>query len=130
MCSGDLLSYINCNELSDYVTLWGNKANPYPYVRSADWFVCSSYAEGLSTVIIESLIIGTPVISTDCSGTDELLGNSEYGIRCENSEKGLYEAIKSVLTDDSLYVKYKIKAEERGQGFNKEQLLHETEKIL
>lgn len=126
----DLQSYINCNELSDYVTLRGNKDNPYPYVRHADWLVCSSYAEGLSTVIIESLIIGTPVISTDCSGTDELLGNSEYGIRCENSEKGLYEAIKSVLTDDSLYVRYKIKAEERGRGFNKEHLLHETEKIL
>ena len=70
------------------------------------------------------------MISTDCSGTDELLGNSEYGIRCENSENGLYEAMKSVLTDDSLYVKYKKKTAEGGRRFNKERLLQEIEQIL
>ena len=126
----ELQSYINSNELDDCVTLCGNKDNPYPYIKHADWLVCASYAEGFSSVITEALIIGTPVISTDCSGTDELLGNSEYGIRCENSENGLYEAMKSVLTDDSLYIKYKKKAAEGGRRFNKEQLLQEIEQIL
>ena len=126
----ELQSYINSNELDDCVTLCGNKDNPYPYIKHADWLVCASYAEGFGMAIIEALIIGTPVISTDCSGTDELLGNSEYGIRCENSENGLYEAMKSVLTDDSLYIKYKKKAAEGGRRFNKEQLLQEIEQIL
>lgn len=126
----ELQSYINSNELDDCVTLCGNKDNPYPYIKHADWLVCASYAEGFGMAIIEALIIGTPVISTDCSGTDELLGNSEYGIRCENSENGLYEAMKSVLTDDSLYVKYKKKTAEGGRRFNKERLLQEIEQIL
>lgn len=128
--SDELMAFVVANSMQKYVRFWGHKDNPYPYIKHADWLVCSSYAEGFSTVITESLIIGTPVISTDCSGTDELLGNSEYGIRCENSEDGLYEAMRSVLMDASLYVKYKKKAAEGGRRFNKEQLLQEIEQIL
>ncbi len=126
----ELIAFVKENSMQEYIRFWGHRDNPYPYIKHADWLVCASYAEGFSTVITEALIIGTPVISTDCSGTDELLGNSEYGIRCENSENGLYEAMKSVLTDDSLYVKYKKKTAEGGRRFNKERLLQEIEQIL
>lgn len=56
-------------------TLLGYNKNPYKYVRSCDLYVCSSRREGFSTAVTESLIVGTPVISTECSGAIELLGN-------------------------------------------------------
>lgn len=56
------------------VILPGFQANPYPWIRHADLFVMSSDSEGLPTVLIESLILGTPVVSTDCpTGPSEIL---------------------------------------------------------
>lgn len=123
----DLISKYN---LKDKISLLGHQLNPMPYVKAADWMVCSSYAEGFSTTITEALIVGTPVISTDCSGTEELLGDSEYGIRCENSEEGLYKAMKQVLDNPSLQMKYAEKAIIKGVSFHKEELLAKIEEVL
>ncbi|MFQ6827736.1 MAG: glycosyltransferase [Faecalimonas sp.] len=50
------------------------KKNPYKYIANSDMLVCSSYSEGFSSVVAESIIIGTPVLTTDCSGMREMLG--------------------------------------------------------
>ena len=126
----EIPDYVKCNDMQGYVTLWGNQDNPYPFMKCADWYICSSYAEGFSTTITEALIVETPVISTDCSGTEELLGNSEYGIRCENSEVGLYKAMKQVLDNPDLRTSYAEKAGLKGGSFHKEDLLARIEEIL
>ena len=129
--SDGLKKFIEENSMSGYVSMLGNKGNPYPYMKVSDWLVSSSYAEGFSTVIAESMIIGTPVISTLCSGTKELLGeNNEWGICCENSEEGLYEAMKGVLTKRDKHDYYKDKAMERGSQFKKKQLLGQLEDLF
>ncbi len=48
--------------------------NPYPYIKGAKALVLASNAEGLPTVLIEALILGTPVVSTNCqTGPQEIL---------------------------------------------------------
>ena len=42
-------------------------------MKQADLFVCSSRSEGFSLVVAEALVLGIPVISTNCSGPSELL---------------------------------------------------------
>ncbi|WP_261843389.1 glycosyltransferase [Aliamphritea ceti] len=60
--------------IEDKVILPGFQNNPYAWVKGADLFVMSSDSEGLPTVLIESLIVGTPVISTNCpTGPSEIL---------------------------------------------------------
>ncbi len=60
--------------VEDRVTFTGFKKNPYPWVKHAALFAMSSDSEGLPTVLIESLILGTPVVSSDCpTGPSEIL---------------------------------------------------------
>lgn len=119
------------NELEKEVRLFGNQDNPYPYMKAADWFVSSSHAEGFSTVLTEACIIGTPIISTQCLGTAELLGeNSEYGLMTENSEEPLYQAMKRVLTHPDLRADYSAKIRQRSAVFQKEALVRAVEQVL
>lgn len=123
--------YIKENNLQDTYTLVGFRDNPYKYVSKCDLFVCSSLREGFSTAVTESLIVGTPVVSTLCSGSQELLGyNNEYGLVVENSEKGIYEGLKIFLEDKNLFLKYKDKAKQRGLNFSKEKTVQAVEELL
>jgi glycosyltransferase involved in cell wall biosynthesis len=123
--------YINKQDLSDVVTIIGYKENPYKYLRNADLFVCSSYREGYSTVVTESLVVGTPVITTLCSGMEELIGSdSEFGLIVENSENALYEGLKRMITEDELVKYYRMKAVERSGSFKTESTVNEVEKLL
>jgi glycosyltransferase involved in cell wall biosynthesis len=113
------------------VKMLGNQDNPYPYMKSADWLVSSSLAEGFSTVLAEACIIGTPIISTRCVGTAELLGNnSEYGLMTDNSEASLYQAMKRVIIHPELCAEYTVKIQRRSALFKKEALVDAVAKIL
>jgi len=122
---------ISTYNLSKHVTLLGYKDNPYKYVKKADLFVCSSYHEGFSTAVTEALIVGTPVISTRCSGMTELLGeNDEYGIIVENDVESLYEGLKSLLKEKEELYKLKEVANKRGIYFNTESTVNKVEQFL
>ena len=121
---------ISALNIGDNWTFVGFTSNPYKYVKNADLYVCSSYSEGFSTAVTESLIVGTPVVSTNCSGAYELLGyNNEYGIVTENSEEGIYLGIKKMLEGDNLSF-YKQQAVERGKEFNTEKTTEIAEKTI
>ena len=115
------------NGLSDTVKLMGFKGNPFPYLRNADLLVCSSDYEGMSTFVTEGLILGKPIVTTDCTGMRELLGESEYGLITELSDDGFYEGLKQMLTDVTVKEKYAEKASERGKEFSAKKLTKKTE---
>lgn len=127
---GLLERYISENHLEKTAHLLGFKDNPWKYVKNADLFVCSSWKEGFSTAVTESLIVGTPVVTTLCSGMHEMLADSEYGLIVNNDENALYEGIKSVITDIEVYEKYKNKAKERGTDFGIKESVKSVESML
>jgi len=60
--------------LEERVVMLGFQQNPYKYIKRAKLLVLSSEREGLPTVMIESLILGTPVVATNCpTGPSEIL---------------------------------------------------------
>jgi glycosyltransferase involved in cell wall biosynthesis len=66
--------------LGDDVALPGFVANPWAWLAKADLFALSSVWEGLPTVVIESLAVGTPVVATDCPhGPLEILDGGRFG---------------------------------------------------
>ena len=86
-------------ELEDAVDLPGYVQNPYAYMARSAVFVLSSAWEGLPTVLIEAMGLGTPVVSTDCeSGPAEILAGGKYGyLTPVGDSEALADAILQVL---------------------------------
>lgn len=125
-----LKNYVRENELERVVKLLGFHANPYQYMVQADLFVSSSRSEGYSTAVTEALILGLPVITTDCSGMAELLKDGECGMITENDDEALYAGLKQLLSDEALLKHYRQKAVERGKEFSIEHLMRPIEDLL
>lgn len=126
----NLEAFVNKHGIGDSVRFFGYRSNPYPFIKVADLLVCSSRSEGLSTFVTEGLILGKPIVTTDCSGMHELLGDSEFGLITENSEDGLYSGIKRLLSDSELLSEYALKAQKRGEAFSARELTRNTERFL
>ena len=63
------------------ITFTGSLTNPYTVMRGAIANILSSEYEGLPTVILESVILGVPCISSDCTnGPREILLNGRGGM--------------------------------------------------
>lgn len=122
--------FISENGLESSVHLQGFHSNPHPFVREADVVVCSSYSEGFSTMVTEALILGKSVVTTPCSGMDELLGDSEFGLITEDSVEGIYQGMKRMLENPELRTHYAQKAEVRGRDFSKDKLVKQTEQFF
>lgn len=104
-----LLKMIKERNLQDKIIVTGFKTNPYPYIKKAKCLILSSEREGLPTVLIESLILGTPVVSTDCiSGPSEILtGNLSKYLAKVNDFNDLSNKIEQLLKDDFLIIEEK-----------------------
>ena len=84
-----LARQLNC---FDDIKWLGLKANPYPYVRKCDLFVMSSLYEGYPTMTVESLISGTPVLTTLVAGVSEQI-NDDNGYIVKNNESFLFDKL-------------------------------------
>lgn len=125
-----LEQYIANHNLTDSVKLLGFQENPYPILYAADLLLCSSRYEGFSTFVTEGLILGKPIVTTDCTGMRELLGNSEFGLITEMTEDALYYGVKRMLNDGELRRQYAKKATQRGRVFSTNHLIQDTESYL
>ena len=68
------------NKLSNNVKLIGYVENPMEYLINGDLYVNTSLYDGLPLSLIEALLSGIPIISTNCeSGPREILKNGKYG---------------------------------------------------
>jgi glycosyltransferase involved in cell wall biosynthesis len=92
--------------------------NPYPSIKEADILISSSAWEGLPTVLIEALALGTPVVATDCpGGSHEILQGGLYGALVEmKNPTALADAVINTLASPLNPTKLK----ERGQVFSME----------
>ena len=126
-----LEAYLKENNLTGSFRFVGYRENPYKYIRLCDLYVCSSRREGFSTAVTEALIIGLPVISTNCSGAKELLGyNNEYGIVVDNDELALMNGIREMLSVEGLLDYYKQQAIKRGEFFSTEKTVAAVTNML
>lgn len=96
----DLVKLADALRVSDRIDLVGYKPNPFPYIASADLFVCSSIFEGANNSLMEAVALGIPCISTDCpSGSRDILEHGKVGsLTPVNSIERLSSAMQDALT--------------------------------
>lgn len=125
-------SWIDELNLKDDVILLGKYRNPYPWIKNAKLFVHSSRFEGLPTVLIEALICGVPVISSDCpTGPSEILKEGTIGLLYDvGDSETLKKQILELLKNSIEYKNYKERAIKRSLDFRKEISLELIEKEL
>lgn len=125
------LEYLIENNQLHNIRLLGSKANPYKYLKYADWFISTSRAEGYSLVTQEAAILSIPIIATDCSGVKELLGhNNEYGIVTEIDENSIYNAMVSAIDNENLHRHYKERIIECAKTISIKARLEEIQKLF
>ena len=117
-------------EVDETAIMLGFMDNPYPYIKSADFFVLSSRYEGFPTVLYEAITLGKPIVATDVSGVREMLNEGELGLIVENSEEGIYEGMKRMLTEPELGKTYQNKILNFTHPFSLENSVKKIEEIL
>lgn len=98
----EVLAKITELHMVDYVTMLGMKSNPYPYIRQAELYVQPSRFEGYPMTILEALILGQPVVSTNNTGAKEILQDGVTGVLCEISAQSVAEIIHGLLMDTAM----------------------------
>lgn len=85
--------------LGDHILLGGLRNNPFPLLRHSDAFVLSSNHEGQPMVLLEALVLGLRIISTDIIGTRFMLGDNG-GLLVDNSVDGLVLGIRELCLEN------------------------------
>lgn len=116
--------------LEQTVKLLGYSENPYPYLKQADTFLLTSRDEAFPLVVGESLVVGTPVLATDCCGVREWLGDDRYGMILPNSTEGIVCGMKAVLEDPKILERYRSRMLEAQSKISFEKSLADFEDIL
>ena len=117
--------------LENTVTLCGYQKNPYKYLKNSDIYICSSLVEGLSSTVLEAITLEKVIISTDCPGMKEILGeNNEDAMIVKNDIDGIYNGLKEILTNKKLREKYQENIKKRSKLFDLKTTMKQIEKLI
>ncbi len=119
-------------ELDDRVKFLGMKKNPFIWIENSKLFVHSSKYEGFGLVLVEAMILGVIVVSSDCPvGPKEILENGNSGLLfVTGNEVDLAEKIIKILNDKELSRKLKKNMEIRINTFRIHKVLERFYDII
>ncbi len=101
------------------------------YLRAADVFVLSSRTEGLSHVLLEAQIVGTPAVATRVGGNPEIIIDGENGLLVPSeSPQALADAVNRLLDHPALAAQMAAAGRKRSESFSVARMLSETLALL
>lgn len=119
-------------DLEDTVYLLGQTKNPYIWMKNSKFFVHSSKYEGLPTVLIEAMICGKMVVSTDCpTGPGEILQQGRCGYLSPVGDiHALADNMREVFERGEKSQKRFKNIEDRVEEFRSQNVLREYEALI
>jgi glycosyltransferase involved in cell wall biosynthesis len=93
-------------------------------IKASDIFVLNTSYEGFSHLILESMAIGTPVITTKAGGNPEIIQSGVNGIMVDYDDvEAINRAIKSILEDRHLSSTLGINSKKTVTSFTEEKMI-------
>ena len=123
----NLKTELGANETAEML---GFTDNPYPSIKTADFYILSSRYEGFPTVLFEAITLRKNIIATEVSGVKEMLENGKLGLIVENSEEGIYQGMKKALTNPESFSQYQENLKDYQMPFNLENSVNKIMEII
>lgn len=119
---------IKARNLTDKVKMLGEVQNPETFIKEMDVLLLTSYREVFPMVIIESMAVGTPIISINQGGIKEAVIDGETGFLIKSHSTT--DFCKQILRLESDH-RQRLQLIERARGkvekdFSLNQMIHQT----
>ena len=123
----ELKNLVKCLKIEQHVLFEGFQKNITSYYLKAKATLLSSTYEGFGNVLIESIMLGTPIISFDCpSGPDEIINDLNGKLVKFGDIKGLSRAIIDVCNSE-----YDIESvQSTAHRYRSDKIVKEYEQVL
>ena len=101
------------------------------YLATADIAVLNSGYEGFSHQLLEAMIAGVPLITTNAGGNREIIRQGQNGIMVKyNDEFNLIEVIRAIWNNQELQDHFISEGKKTASHFNVEKMFNETDALL
>ena len=88
----------------DVLTFVGNRKNPYPFVKQSDFTVLTSKSEAYPMVVIESFVLGKPIVVARFGSINEMMEDGKHGYIAEQSVESVANLVLGMIrNDDGMY---------------------------
>lgn len=128
----ELTQLVNSLELQQNVAFKGYTDNPEAILSSASISVMTSQTEALCLSVLESLALGTPVVSYDCNfGPADLIVDGENGrLVASGNIDALADAILDILEDDEKLFSMSKRALELSRDYSNEAIVAKWQRVF
>lgn len=110
--------------------LLGNQNNPYPYIKEADIFIHPSHRESYPMVILESLMLNKPIISTNVGGVPEIIEHNQNGFLINNDDEEIFQVMKEFLTNPDMVERLKQGTQDSNHKFDENKIYQQITRIF
>ena len=117
------IKLVSNSGLDEKIIFVGNRFDVHNFYNIADIFFLPSRGEGLAGVLMEAMIYQVPIVTSNITGTRDLVTHLKNGLLCETENYKCYAlSIERLLKDENLRKKFK----ENGLRKIKEEYLWEN----
>ena len=86
------------NKLENRITFFGRKANPFPYMKEADYVILTSDYEGFPVTYLEAITLHKDIITTFPT-SDDSIDINEIGYVISKDENEMVKQVKKILKE-------------------------------
>ena len=127
----ELRSLAESLNVNEYVHFLGFQKNPIKYLKNAKLLCVTSLSEGWPTVVMESMALGIPFVTTPVAGaSEELCDDGKCGLVSKYNPKEYADAVENLLTDEKLYKTMSSNCKKTIQQYSAENYAAEFCKLL
>ncbi len=126
----ELLDLTENNHLVGFVEFKGFVTNPYEEIKKANVLLCTSESESFCLALVEAMALSIPVISTRTKGSECIIGDNQYGLLVEQSDRSIFEGVMKLYNEENLGHYYQQMGRKRAKDFDMPQFMDKFYNLL